>query len=181
MRRIFAFLVATLDGYYEGAGGEFDWPVVDEEFDRFSAEQLDEADTLLFGRVTYEGMAQYWATDLSAGDDADVRRRMNDLQKLVVSDTLRDLEWANSRLVTPAELAGLKSGPGGDIAILGSSALTASLLEQGLVDELRVMVSPVVLGDGRSLFHTATHRIALSLLAVRVFDSGNVLLRYAPA
>lgn len=183
MRRILAFLVATVDGYYEGPNQEFDWPVVDEEFNRFGLQQLEEVDTLLFGRVTYEGMAAYWPTPAARQDDPRVAAKMNGLPKLVVSRTLQQADWANTRVIgddVAEELTRLKQQPGKDIAILGSSNLTVSLLRLGLVDELRIMVNPVVLGAGRSLFRSADRRIGLALLGARPFRSGNVLLTYRP-
>jgi dihydrofolate reductase len=184
MRQILAFIVVTVDGYYEGPNGEFDWPVVDEEFNQFGLQQLDEVDTLLFGRRTYELMASYWPTPAAAEDDPRVAAKMNGLPKLVVSRTLQKAEWADTRIIgddVAAELAKLKQQPGKDIAIFGSSDLTVNLLRLGLVDELRLMVCPVVLGDGRSLFRTADERIGLRLSATRAFRSGNVLLSYRPA
>lgn len=184
MRKIFGFMMTTLDGYYEGPNQEFDFWVVDEEFDEFSLEQLDEVDTLLFGRVTYEGMAAYWPTPAAEEDDRRVAARMNSTSKIVVSRTLETAEWANTRLIkddASDELATLKQQPGKDIAILGSSDLTASLLQMGLVDELRIMVNPVILGAGKSVFGTAGERIRLKLLKSRRFRSGNVLLYYQPA
>jgi dihydrofolate reductase len=184
VRKIFAFILTTLDGYYEGLDQEFDFWVVDEEFDGFAVEQLDEVDTLLFGRVTYEGMAAYWPTPAGEQDDPRVAARMNGLSKIVVSRTLDKAEWANTRLIkddVTEELTKLKQQPGKDIAILGSSDLTVSLLQMGLVDEVRIMVNPVVLGAGKSVFKTAVERIGLKLLKSRPFNSGNVLLYYQPA
>jgi dihydrofolate reductase len=184
MRKIFAFILTTLDGYYEGPNQEFDFWVVDEEFDGFAVEQLDEVDTLLLGRVTYEGMAAYWPTPQAEQDDPRVAARMNGLSKIVVSRTLDKAKWANTRLIkedVTEELTKLKHQPGKDIAILGSSDLTVSLLQMGLVDEVRIMVNPVVLGAGNSVFTTADERIGLELLRSRPFSSGNVLLYYQPA
>ncbi len=184
MRRILAFLVTTVDGYYEGPNQELDWPVVDEELNEFGLEQLDEVDTLLFGRVTYEGMASYWPTPAAEQDDPRVAAKMNGLPKVVVSRTLDKAEWANTRLVkddVAEELTKLKRQPGKDIAVFGSSDLTVSLLRMGLVDELRIMVHPVVLGGGKSLFRTATERIGLKLVKTRPFRSGSVMLFYRPA
>jgi dihydrofolate reductase len=184
MRKIFAFEVASVDGYYEGPNHEFDWPVVDEEFNQFAVEQLDEADTLLFGRATYEVMASFWPTPMAEQSDPEVARRMNGYSKIVVSRTLGAAGWANTRVVgddVAGEIARLKQEPGRDIAIFGSFALTVNLLMLGLVDEIRIMVSPVVLGGGASLFHTADERIRLTLRNVRTFASGNVLLTYEPA
>jgi dihydrofolate reductase len=184
MRKILAFLVVTVDGYYEGPNGEFDWPVVDEEFNEFGLRQLEEVDTLLFGRVTYEGMASYWPTPAAEQDDPRVAAKMNTLPKLVVSRTLDRADWANTRILrddVAAELTRLKQQPGKDIAIFGSSDLVVSLLAMGLVDELRIMVHPVVLGAGRSLFRTAPERMHLHLVEARPFQSGSVLLTYRPA
>ena len=184
MRKILAFLVVTVDGYYEGPNGEFDWPVVDEEFNEFGLQQLEEVDTLLFGRVTYEGMAAYWPTPAAEQDDPRVAAKMNALPKLVLSRTLDRADWANTRIVkgdVAAELTRLKQQPGKDIAIFGSSDLVVSLLGMGLVDELRIMVHPVVLGAGRSLFRTAPERMRLHLVEARPFRSGSVLLTYRPA
>src|SRR6266566_8021116 len=140
MRKIFAFLVATADGYYVGPNEEFDWPIVDEEFNEFAVEQLDEADTLMFGRATYQLMAGYWPTPAAKQDDPEVAARMNSLPKIVVSRTLDQAEWANTRLIgddVVEELTKLKQQPGKDIVILGSSDLTVNLVKAGLVDELR--------------------------------------------
>jgi dihydrofolate reductase len=183
MRKIAAFLAATLDGYYEGPNQEFDWPVVDEEFNQFSIQQLDESDTLVFGRRTYELMSSYWPTPAAAEDDPQVTERMNSLDKIVVSRTLDKAEWANTRLIkddVAEQFTKLKQQPGKDLLILGSSDLTVSLLRMGLVDELRIMTNPIILGDGRSLFRTAGQRIGLKLLKTRSFKSGNVLLFYQP-
>jgi dihydrofolate reductase len=184
VRKIFAFIMTTLDGYYEGPNQEFDFWVVDEEFNRFALEQLDEVDTLLLGRVTYQGMAAYWPTPAGEQDDPNVAARMNGLSKIVVSRTLDEVEWVNTQLMTGdvvTELTTLKEQPAKDIAILGSSDLTASLLQTGLLDEVRIMVNPVVLGAGKSVFRTAGERAALKLLKSTRFTSGNVLLYYQPA
>ncbi len=184
MRRILAFLVSSVDGYYEGPNQEFDWPVVDDEFNQFAIEQLGEVDTLIFGRVTYEGMASYWPTPAAEQNDPEVTGAMNSLNKIVVSRTLGEATWANTRLVKDdvvGELTRLKQRPGKDMVIMGSSNLTVNLLRAGLVDELRIMVMPVVLGDGHSLFRTAEDRIGLKLVSVKPFKSGNVWLTYQPA
>jgi dihydrofolate reductase len=183
VRKIFAFMMVTVDGYYEGPNQEFDFWVVDEEFSAFSAEQLEEVDTLLFGRVTYEGMAAYWPTEAAQRDDPRVAERMNGLSKLVASRTLEEAGWANTRIIKEdlrGELVELKQQPGKDIAVLGSSDLTASLMRMGLLDELRIMINPVVLGAGRSVLRTAGDRLGLDLVRTRSFSSGNVLLYYRP-
>ena len=180
MRKIFAFLMVTMDGYDQGPAQEFDFWNLDPQFDEFSVNQLDEADTLLFGRITYQGMAAYWPTAAARQDSPAIAERMNGYPKLVVSGTLERADWPGTQIVRdPAQLAELKRQPGKDIALLGSSALTATLVRSGLLDERRIMVNPVALGAGRS----ALRGVGLSryrLLRTRVFDSGNVLLCYQP-
>jgi len=180
MRTIYAFELITLDGFYTGPNDEFDWPNVDAEFNDWSVEQLDNTDTLLFGRTTYLGMAAYWPT---APADDPTAQRMNSYPKVVVSRTLDEAEWNNSRLIkdnVAEEIAALKNRPGKDIALFGSFDLTVNLLELGLVDELRILVNPIVLGAGKSLFNTTDKRLDFTLKATRSFASGNVLLTYTP-
>jgi dihydrofolate reductase len=177
MRRLVAFFVTTLDGYHAGPDDEFDWPVVDEEFDDFSVEQLDGLGMLLFGRRTYLGMASYWPTS----DDERIAPRMNAIEKAVVSGTLESAEWGPARVLRGLDdVAALKREPGGDIAIFGSSTLADGVLAAGLLDELRVMVHPVLLGAGKPLLANGGRRTRLSLVRTRRFDSGNVLLTYEP-
>ncbi|GII56688.1 hypothetical protein Pth03_50770 [Planotetraspora thailandica] len=183
MRNIFVFMMTSLDGYYAGPGGEIDWHNLDEEFNQFSIEQLDEVDTLLFGRVTYEGMASWWPTPMAKEVHPVISEKMNGIAKIVVSTTLRSADWSNSRLITDGvadAIARLKREPGRDIAIFGSSVLAASLLKEGLLDEVRTMVNPVVLGGGRSFLETLGERAGLELQKTRTFRSGNVLMCHRP-
>ena len=183
MRNVFLFMMVTLDGFFEGPNQEIDWHNVDEEFNEFAIQQLDEVDTLLFGRVTYEGMASFWPTPFAKENDPIVAEKMNSIPKIVFSKTLDKAEWNNSRLVkehVAEEISKLKQQAGRDLAIFGSSNLTASLLHMGLIDELRIMVNPVVLGNGNSLFKGIHDKLKLKLIKTRTFNSGNVLLYYQP-
>lgn len=113
MRKIFAFLMVTMDGYDEGPAQEFDFWNLGPEFYAFSVEQLDEADTLLFGRATYAGMAEYWPTPAARQDLPGIAERMNDYPKLVMSRTLQRADWPETTILRdPGELAELKRGPG---------------------------------------------------------------------
>ena len=184
MRKLISFMAVTLDGYSEGPNGEFDWPNVDDEFSEFSISQLNDIDTLLFGRATYEVMAGYWPTPAALEYNPVIAEKMNTISKVVVSRTLDAADWQNTTLVkgnAADAISELKQQPGKDLAVFGSSRLTASLLEQGLVDELRVMVNPILLGAGNSLFRTLNGRIPLELRQTTTFSSGNVLLVYRPA
>ncbi len=184
MRKLIAFIAVTTDGFTEGPEGEFDWPVVDDDFNEFSISQLHDLGALLFGRVGYEGMASYWPTSLAQDDNPVVTSLMNSIPKYVFSNTLSSADWANTTLVSgeagPA-VAKLKEEDGQDLAVFGSATFTASLLEQGLVVELRGMVMPILLGGGVSLLSAITKRFPLTLLRTMVFpSSGNVLLVYRP-
>ena len=184
MRRIFQFNMMTLDGFFAGPAGEIDWHNVDKEFNDFAVEQLKEIGALVFGRITYELMAGYWPKPSAVKNDPIVAERMNNLPKVVFSRTLNNVEWNNARLVkgdAHRELSRLKEGTGKDVAIFGSANLAAGLLEAGLIEELRVMVNPVILGTGMPLFPNADVRRRVKLLSSRTFRSGNVLLRYEVA
>jgi dihydrofolate reductase len=184
MRKIFLFMMVSLDGFFEGPDGDISWHNVDEEFNEFAVQQISEVDTLLFGRKTYEGMASYWPTEVAKRNDPIVAGLMNSIPKIVVSKTLEAVDWENTRLVkenVTEEISKLKRQAGKDIAIFGSANLTVTLTEAGLVDEYRVMVNPVALGDGKSLFNGLNHKLNLKLLKTKPFKSGNVLLYYEPA
>jgi dihydrofolate reductase len=183
MRKLLSFMVVTLDGYYEGPNGEFDWPNVDADFNEFSISQLNDIDTLLFGRMTYEMMASYWPTPSALEFDPIIAERMNSIPKVVFSKSLTEATWQNSTLISEdvaTAVPKLKEEDGGTLAVFGSPTLTVSMLEDGLVDELRVMVMPVLLGDGKSLFTGLRDRVHLKLGPTTVFSSGNVLLMYEP-
>lgn len=181
MRRVIMWNLVTLDGFFEGPRSwDLDWheEVWGDELKRISIEQLENADLLLFGRVTYQGMASYWPS--AKGQVAEL---MNGISKVVFSSTLDAADWSNARLVTGRaedEVARLKQQPGKDILIFGSARLTHSLMRAGLIDEYRVGVSPVVLGEGRPLFGPGAERATLRLLDATPLSTGCVILRYAP-
>jgi dihydrofolate reductase len=184
MRKVLFFMLTSLDGYFEGPDRDINWHNVDEEFDQFAIEQLNSVDMLLFGRVTYEMMASYWPTPTAIKNDPIVAGKMNSLSKIVFSKTLSGIAWQNTQLVKTnfvGEISKLKQQPGKDLIIFGSSDLAVSLIKNGLIDEFRIMVNPIVLGSGKSLFQGLQSRLDLKLLKARAFKSGNVLLHYAPA
>ncbi|OGY32802.1 MAG: riboflavin biosynthesis protein RibD [Candidatus Woykebacteria bacterium RIFCSPLOWO2_01_FULL_43_14] len=180
MRKIILFNLITLDGFFAGPNGELDWHNVDDEFNKFAIEQLGQIDTLIFGRVTYELMAGFWPTEQGKKDDPAVAEAMNSLPKIVYSKTLDKLEWENCTLRTeidPEEINSLKSQLGKTIAIFGSANLAASFIKLGLIDEFRLLLNPVALGEGRPLFREP---LKLRLLKTREFKNGNVLISYQP-
>jgi dihydrofolate reductase len=172
--------VITLDGLFEGERAwDLPWhlTVWDEQLERLSLDQLGAADLLVFGRVTYEGMAAYWRTEKGPIADA-----MNRLPKLACSRTLATADWTNSTIARDAvaEVAARKSEGDGDMYVFGSAILSHALLAAGLFDELRLAIAPVLHGRGRRLFDDVAHA-NLALLENRTLRSGAVLLRYAPA
>jgi len=183
MRKVIFFMLISLDGYFEGPNHAIDWHNVDEEFNQFSLAQLDSAGMLLFGRLTYELMADYWLSPAAARDDPVIAGYMNRLPKIVFSRTLSDVTWQNTRLVKGnmvEEVSKLKREPGKDLFIFGSSDLSVTLLQHALIDEIRVIVNPVILGEGKALFKGLQERLHLRLLKTQTFRNGNVLLCYQP-
>jgi dihydrofolate reductase len=181
MRKVIMWNMVTLDGFFEGPESwEIDWHEYawGEELEQFSLEQSRSADMLLFGRVTYLGMANYWST--AEGEIADF---MNGIPKVVFSRTLEKAEWNNTRLVkanADEEVARLKQQPGKDMLIFGSADLSSGLMRSGLIDEYRLGINPVVLGGGNPLFKSSPQRMRMKLLEARPFRSGCVILRYEP-
>jgi dihydrofolate reductase len=183
MRRLLFFMMVSANGLYERARWDVDWHEVDDEFDVFAVDQLSSVETLLFGRVTYEGMAGFWPTPEAIAADPAVAGRMNALPKLVFSSTLESADWHNSRLIKedPATaVARMKAEGGGDAIILASSDLSRTLAEHDLIDEYRLMVNPLFLGTGKPVLLGLNADLELRLHAVRTFGNGNVLLTYRP-
>lgn len=190
MGKLYLFMLISLDGFFEGPDHGLDWHNVDEEFDIFAAEQLQAIGLMLFGRRTYELMAGFWPTYDPAGTDEGnriVAEKMNSIPKVVFSRSLERVAWSkdwdNIRLVredAAGEIAKLKQQAESDIAIFGSNNLATGLLDSGLIDELRILVNPVAIGQGTSLFAGYGKPLKLELLRTRTFASGNVLLTYRP-
>ena len=175
MRKVMLGMNMTLDGYMGGPGGELDWmfPQFSEDYIRSTSETLGEIDTFLMGRVAYEGMAPYWpdATD-------EIAPIMNDAVKYVFSTTLTEVEWNNATLVTgdPVDLIAKLKGQGGkNIGIAGGSTFAKQIVEAGLIDEYRLAVHPVALGDGLRLF---TGPRLLTMAHSQTFDGGLVVNTY---
>lgn len=172
----------TLDGFFEGAKKwDLDWGdyVWGPELEQFSLEQGKTADALLFGRVTYEGMAAHWSTAKGA-----IAEFMNSVPKVVFSRTLARADWNNTRLVRDdpaAEVAKLKNASGRNLFVFGSADLSATLMRHDLFDEYRVCVVPVVLGAGTPLFKPSAERKRMKLRETRPLKSGGVILFCEPA
>lgn len=176
--------MVTLNGFFEGPKQEIDWHNVDDEFNEYAGDFLDSLDMLLFGRVTYQLMANYWPTPTALHNDPIIASKMNSLPKIVFSRTLKLVDWQNTRLVkehVPEEIARLKLQPGKDMAVFGSSNLSLTMIQYNLFDEYRLFMNPIFLGKGKPLFNGLEDRLKLRLVRTRAFHSGNVLLIYKPA
>ena len=185
MGRIVVTEFVSLDGVIEDPGGSEDfehggWSFEfdrGEEGDRFKLEEALGSDALLLGRVTYEGFAAAWPS--RSGEFAD---KFNDMPKYVVSSTLEEPDWGNSKVVRGEELAEsvaeLTARHDGDVVVHGSGQLARALLDQDLVDELRLMVFPVVLGRGKRLFGETKDRKTLRLADSKVVGDGVAILVY---
>lgn len=181
MSKLYVSNLVTADGYFEGGPWEIDWHNVDAEFFAQAEDMWKTLGTILFGRKTYEGMAKHWTSEAAVKGDAEVAARMTATPKMVVSRTLKQVEWDHTRLVSDiSEVAKLKAQSDKDVVIFGSSDLSASLLDAGLIDEIRQIVNPVLLGRGKPMFQGLEHRAKLKLLRTRTFGNGNVMLVYQP-
>ncbi len=184
MRRLTVFNLVTLDGYFAGLGGDISWHNVDEEFQELAEAASNSGNTLLFGRVTYELMASFWPTQEAIRTDPVVASGMNRSEKIVFSRTLDKVGWNNTTLVRTdmvAEVRRLKQGSGKDLTVLGSGSIVAQLAQEGLIDEYNILLNPVVIGKGKTMFEGVRDRLTLKLTKTRVFGNGNVLLTYVPA
>ncbi len=185
MRRLVVFNQVSADGYFTDARGDMSWAHKgDPEWQAFVEGNAGGGGELLFGRITYELMAGYWPTPAARANDPAVAERMNGLPKVVFSRTLDDASWNNTRLVKadPAgEVRRMKEGAGGDMVILGSGTIVSQLTSARLIDEYQIVVNPLVLGRGRTLFEGVEGRLPLRRTEARAFGNGNVLLRYEPA
>lgn len=174
-------MMVSLDGFFEGVDHDLSWHNVDTEFNDFAAKQLDETSTLVFGGKTYKMMADFWPTDFATETDPKTADRMNSYPKIVFSRTLKSASWNNSELYSSnvaSVLKATKENSTKDIAVLGSSNLCLTLIKEKLLDEIRIMVNPVVLGKGTTLFTGIETPLKLALNTSREFKSGNMLLNY---
>jgi dihydrofolate reductase len=187
MRRIIVFNNVTVDGYFAAASGEMQWAhrnAQDEEYNAFVAGNANGDGQLLFGRITYQMMASFWPTPMAMEQLPAIAQGMNRMPKVVFSRTLKEVTWNNTKLVKGdlvEEVRKMKNEAGPDMAILGSGSIVSQLARAGLVNEFQVMVNPVILGGGRTMFDDIGKKLNLKLENTRAFRNGNVLLNYVPA
>jgi dihydrofolate reductase len=194
VRKLIAALQVSVDGYIEGPNGELDWAMAeDEETWRDLFEMLSHVDTFILGRVMYPDYEQYWLAVLANPDgalpltgkpatknDIAYARLADRTQHLVVSRTLEKVAWKTTRIVHDLEeIRRMKQQPGKDMQVVGGATLVGSLMNAGLIDELQLMVNPLILGGGKALFKDVKDRRGLRLVRTKPLSSGKVSLTYS--
>lgn len=186
MRKLIMWNVTTLDGYFEGDKKwdlSFHSALWGPELEKLSLEQLRSADYLVFGRVTYEGMAAYWKTAKTENaENSEIADLMNSIPKLVVSRTLKEVDWNNTTLIkgdASAEISRLKAQGEGDMYVFGSADLSSTFINDDLFDEYRIGIAPVILGSGTPLFKQGIASRNLSVVSSQQLSSGGILLKLA--
>ena len=180
--RLNMFNSVSLDGYFTDASNDMSWAHAggdDAEFQKFVAGNAKGESALVFGRVTYEMMASFWPTPMAAQAMPEVAAGMNRAKKYVFSRNLKKADWANTAVLhgePAAEIAKLKRA--GDLTILGSGSIVKQLAAAELIDDYQLMVCPVILGGGRTLFDGIPGRPTLKLANSRTFKNGKVFLHY---
>ncbi len=188
MQKLIIFNHTSLDGYFVDADGSMSWAHSnrgDAEWDAFVAGNASSGEgTILLGRVTYELMTRYWPTSMAAQHDPVVAEKMNSLRKIVFSKTLSEVSWNNAKLVKSGlaeEVRELKQQPGDGLTVLGSGTIVSQLAQENLIDEYQVIINPIVLGKGRTLFEGIKEKLGLKLTKSRTFNNGYIYLCYEPA
>jgi len=187
MRRLTMFNNLTLDGFFTDRNGTTRWAHerdADEEWTAFSSENANRGGALVFGRVTYDEMASFWPTPEAHKMMPVVAKRMNEMPKIVFSRKLDKVSWQNTTLVKtdPVEaIRELKKEAGPDLAIMGSGTIVSQLTAARLIDEYQFVITPFILGKGRTLFESVQDKLNLKMVGSRSFKNGNVFLRYEPA
>ena len=184
MPRVNMFNNVSLDGYFTDASNDMSWAHAggdDPEVREFTAANARGTSALVFGRVTYEMMAAFWPTPMAAQMMPEVAAGMNRAPKYVFSRSLQRADWANTTILSgdpAAEIARLKRDEGPDLTILGSGSIVKQLTAASLIDDYQLMLCPVILGGGRTLFGGTPGRPTLKLANSRIFNNGREFLHY---
>jgi dihydrofolate reductase len=184
MTELSVFNSVSLDGYFTGENGDLQWAHEssnEPEWGEFVSGNAQGGGALLMGRVTYDMMVSYWPTPQAKQNDPVVARGMNEMPKFVFSRSLDEAKWSNTTIVkgdVAEEVRKLKNGSGPGITILGSGSIVAQLADTGLINTYTIVVVPVILGKGRTMFEGASKQPKLKLTNTRAFKNGNVVLSY---
>jgi dihydrofolate reductase len=184
MRKLIVFNHISLDGYFTDVNGDMSFAqnhTPDPEWDAFVAGNASGGGMLVFGRITYDLMIRFWPTPAATESMPVVAERMNNLPKVVFSRTLREATWNNTQLVKDdmiGEIQRLKKESGQDMVIFGSGTIISQLAQENLIDEYQLVIDPVTLGKGRTMFDGLKEKLPMKLKSSRTFNNGNVLLCY---
>jgi len=185
MRKLIFFMHTSLDGFVAGVNGEMNWIKVDDAMFDFVGTMTDQADTALYGRLTYQMMESYWPT---AGENPNASKHdiehsiwYNKVSKIVLSRTIKESGKNNTKVISENisdQINKIKQQDGQNILIFGSPSASNSLLNEGLVDEFWIFVNPILLGQGIPLFKDISESVKLSLIETKTFDIGVIALHY---
>lgn len=181
MAQLSAFVFTTLNGYLNDLQGDISWHRHGAEENEFASNSMASNNTLLFGRKTYQLMASYWPTPMALANDPLVAEGMNSANKIVFSNTLEVAEWQGTSIIKGdiiQQVKALKNSATNDMTLLGSGSILALFAEHGLIDELNVMIDPVAIGAGSTLFAGIKQQMNLELVNTKTMKSGVVLLNY---
>jgi dihydrofolate reductase len=184
MRKLSVFNSVSLDGYFTDDHGDMSWAhKADPEWTEFVSGNAQGGGALMLGRKTYEMMASFWPTPQALEFNRAVAEGMNRMEKIVFSRTLQKASWQNTTVLNgdlAAEVTKLKQAPGSDMVILGSGSIVSQLTQARLIDAYQIVLNPVVLGRGRTMFDDVRERVNLKLEKSQQFNNGNVVLWYRP-
>ncbi|SEN90089.1 Dihydrofolate reductase [Amphibacillus marinus] len=181
MAKLISQLVVSLDGYYCGINNKIDWHIIDDDYNSYAKKLLQDAQCLLMGRRTFKLMEQFWPTHEARTASPEIAKEMNRLPKFVLSQTLTNTNWPQTEIIaTPIvkTVEQLKQQHEDAILLLGSGQLVRLLTQHQLIDEYQLMITPVLIGGGKSAFRDMATTVSLNLIEAKAFASGNVLLRY---
>src|SRR5258706_14694612 len=183
MRELLVFNSVTVDGYFTDQNGDMSWAHKqdDPEWNAFTAENAKSGGELLFGRVTYDLMASFWPTPAAEKMAPEVAEKINKAPKVVFSRSMEKAEWNNTRVIKgdlAEEIRKLKEAPGDGLVLMGSGSIISQIALAGVIDEYQMIVHPLALGKGRTMFDGIKDKLDLKLATTRVFKNGNVLLSY---
>lgn len=183
MSKITAFNFLTINGFYKDLHDDISWHVHGDEGNKFSEAQLSLGNILLFGRKTYEMMASFWPTPMASELFPKVALGMNQAEKIVISNSMKEADWNNTKIINGQvinQLSELKIIALKNITILGSGSIVTQLTKAGLIDEYEFLIDPIAMGNGIPVFENIEQKLSLKLVSVNTFEkSGQVLLTYS--
>ncbi len=184
MRKLIVFNNISIDGFIADLDGDMSWAQKqDPEWSEFLTNNAKGEAVFVFGRVTYDLMSSFWPTPMAVEMMPEVAASMNNSQKIVFSRTLESATWQNTMLIKEdivEAMRELKVQSGPDMIIFGSGTIVSQFAEAGLIDEYQLILNPVILGSGRSMFSSLSHPIPVTRTQTRTFGNGDVLLTYNP-